>query len=83
MKTSLVLIGAAVHISITLAQSPGTFIATANMSMERMFHTATLLTNGKVPPSCHRTAEGYLPPGPAKGGMNQQLGRVDSELRCL
>ena len=48
MKATLVLIGAAVHVSITVAQSPGTFTVTGIMSVPRVGHTATLLLNGKV-----------------------------------
>src|SRR5947209_1683938 len=40
--------GAAGHTSIVLAQSPGTFTTTGNLTRERMFHAATLLTNGRV-----------------------------------
>ena len=52
MKTSfvlpLLLLGAAGHGTIALAQSPGTFSVTGNMTTPRFGHTATLLTNGKV-----------------------------------
>jgi hypothetical protein len=52
MKTSfvlpLLLLGAAGHGTIALAQSPGTFSATGNMTTPRGGHTATLLPNGKV-----------------------------------
>ena len=48
MKTSLVLFWAAVHASITLAQSPGTLTPAGNMRTPRAAHTATLLLNGKV-----------------------------------
>jgi hypothetical protein len=34
--------------SLAIAQLPGTFSTTGNMTTQRMFHTATLLTNGKV-----------------------------------
>ena len=52
MKSSLVLsllfLGVAGDTSMVMAQSPGTFTATGNLTTERMVHTATLLTNGKV-----------------------------------
>jgi hypothetical protein len=52
MKSSfalpLLLLGAAGHGAIALAQSPGTFMPTGSMSTPRMDHTATLLPNGKV-----------------------------------
>ena len=34
--------------AVALAQSPGTFTATGSLTRPREFHTATLLTNGKV-----------------------------------
>jgi WD40 repeat protein len=36
------------YASRAMAQSPGTFTSTGKMTTERMYHTATLLTNGKV-----------------------------------
>jgi Galactose oxidase, central domain len=47
MKTNLVLSWAA-YVSMTLAQSPGTFTLTGTMTTARVGHTATLLLNGKV-----------------------------------
>jgi hypothetical protein len=43
----LLFLGAAGH-SIAVAQSAGTFTATGGMTTPRAYHTATLLTNGKV-----------------------------------
>jgi hypothetical protein len=38
----------ALHAAVALAQSPGTFTPAGNLSVPREFHTASLLTNGKV-----------------------------------
>jgi hypothetical protein len=46
MKTGFVL--ALLLPGAAMAQSPGTFTATGNMTAERIEHTATLLTNGRV-----------------------------------
>jgi hypothetical protein len=52
MKASVVLplllLGLAGHGAVALAQSPGTFTRTGAMTTPRSWHTATLLTNGKV-----------------------------------
>jgi Galactose oxidase, central domain len=52
MKTSfglsLLLLAVAGDDQIALAQSPGTFTATGSMTEVRSFHTATLLTDGRV-----------------------------------
>jgi hypothetical protein len=40
--------GIASHVSAVMAQSPGTFTPTGNMTTPRAGHTATLLLNGKV-----------------------------------
>jgi len=45
---SLLFLGVIGHTSMVKAQSPGTFSATGNLTRERMFHAATLLTNGRV-----------------------------------
>ena len=44
----LLLIGLASGTSIVMAQSPGTFTATGSMTTARVFHTATLLLDGRV-----------------------------------
>jgi hypothetical protein len=48
MKDTLLLLGAAAHAAVALAQSPGTFTAAGTMTVPRAEHTATLLTSGKV-----------------------------------
>ena len=47
MKTRLALLLCVIAVSV-YAQSPGTFAAAGNMSSPRVFHSATLLPNGKV-----------------------------------
>src|SRR5438552_5816845 len=44
----LLLLGVAGHASIVMAQSPGTFTPTGNMTTGRLWHTATLLADGRV-----------------------------------
>src|SRR5437588_3053271 len=44
----LVLWGVTSHVSAVMAQSPGTFTPTGNMTTPRAEHTATLLLSGKV-----------------------------------
>lgn len=62
----LLLLGVSGHASLAMAQSPGTFTKTGNMTTERILHTATLLTDGKVliaggSPSAPASAELYDP----------------------
>jgi Galactose oxidase, central domain len=45
---SLLFLGVTGCTSMVLAQSAGTFTATGNLTRERMYHAATLLTNGRV-----------------------------------
>ena len=44
----LLLLGVAGHASIVMAQSPGTFTPTGTMTTARLWHTATLLADGRV-----------------------------------
>src|SRR5260370_38561398 len=48
MKSHFVLLWIIGYVVTALAQSPGTFTSTGNMTAPRVYHTATLLTNGKV-----------------------------------
>src|SRR5215510_2553916 len=48
LMLSLIFLWLAHHASIVMAQSPGTFTATGNMTTPRDEHTATLLASGKV-----------------------------------
>ena len=47
-KLCLFLLGFGACASTVLAQTPGTFAATGNMTTSRFFHTATLLADGRV-----------------------------------
>ena len=44
----LILLGIGISSRLGLAQTPGTFTATGNMTMPRFFHTSTLLADGRV-----------------------------------
>jgi hypothetical protein len=44
----LLLWGIASHATVALAQFPGTYTVTGDMSVPSAYHTATLLPNGKV-----------------------------------
>ena len=44
----LLLLDVATSGSMVMAQSPGTFTPTGNLTTARQFHTATLLPNGRV-----------------------------------
>jgi hypothetical protein len=48
MKTNIVLVWIGASASLALAQSPGTFTPTGDMTTARAGHSATLLQNGKV-----------------------------------
>lgn len=58
----LLLLGVTGHAGIALAQTPGTFTATAGMTMPRAAHTATLLTSGKVLITGGYGPTGFSPP---------------------
>jgi hypothetical protein len=48
MKFACAAFGFVCLATLAMAQTPGTFAATGNMTTARSLHTATLLNNGKV-----------------------------------
>jgi Galactose oxidase, central domain/Kelch motif len=67
----LLLMGAATHAPMALAQSPGTFTATGDMTTPRLVHTATLLADGTV------LIAGGLIQGAVVGYQNQTLSSAE------
>src|SRR5690349_13319074 len=73
----LLLWGAASHAPMAMAQSPGTFTATGDMTTPRSGHTATLLADGTVLIVGGASAELYDPRTgtfKATGGMTTPRG---------